>query len=423
MSKLFVRACVALLLMVLAIVGVWLGQLIGNDPGYVMFALNGVSVETSVWFFLAMLMAIAGLVSVLLWFIHGVFNSKNRFSQWLQHRAHQTATQKTNSGLMELMAGLWKDAEKDLLKSAPASDAPILNYVAAARAAEQLGDTKTCDEALLKAEELSAHSFVVLLTRADIQLKRGQLDVACYELEQLYQRHPKNDAVLTLLQKAYYQKKQWTKLNQLLPAIRKHNIVPAEAFALLESDVAQQLLMSAAHNDSRDGDALKMLDDIWRGLSSTQIRDVQVIAAYAQALMHLHADHDAEVILKNTLKKQWNEPCVRLVAQINGGDVAKRLQTAEGWLRDHPHDPVLLLTLGRLCLRNQLWGKARTYFQESLHLAHTTETYAELGRLCAALSEHELSTGYFRQGLLLAQPLPDLPLPLIDNQKISLHLR
>jgi HemY protein len=192
---------------------------------------------------------------------------------------------------------------------------------------------------------------------------------------------------------------------------------------VLEQEVAQHLLSNIAEKDSSIECRLVLLNDTWRTLSSSQIHNTQVIASYAHSLILLHADHDAEVILKNTLKKQWNEPCLRLMGQITGGDVAKRLSITERWLADHPHDPILLLTLGRISLRNQLWGKARTYFQESLHVKHTVEAYAELGRLCASLSEAEQSAGYFRQGLLLAQPLPDLPMPLMDSHKISPHLR
>lgn len=423
MKVLFTRACVLFAIVLLAAVGVWLGQKIGSDPGYVLFAFNGVSIETSLWFFIIVVVALAIVVYVMLWLVHCLLTSKNVFSHWLINRSHQQAIEKTNDGLLSLMAGLWKEAQQLLLKAAPAAESPVLNYVAAARAAEHLGDTQACDEALLKAENVSNRSFVVLLARADILLKRGDIAQAGYELEQLYQRHPKHVLVLNLLQQAYYQDGAWAKLNKLLPVLRKQKLLAELELSALERKVAQQLLGFIAHSNEVDAKKLAMLDDIWRSLSNSQIHDPHVIAVYAKCLMELHADHDAEVILKDCLKKQWNEACVRLMAELSGGDVNDRLLVAERWLRDHPHDPVLLLTLGRLCLRNQLWGKARTYFQESLHLMHSAETYAELGRLCASLSEDELSASYFRQGLLLAQPLPNLPMPLLDNHKVSPHLR
>ena len=89
------------------------------------------------------------------------------------------------------------------------------------------------------------------------------------------------------------------------------------------------------------------------------------------------------------------------------------MQTAEGWLKTHPEDPSLLLTLGRLSLQNRLWGKARDYLEASLRLQRNPEACAELARLLAGLGENERSNALFQEGLgllderLLALPLPD----------------
>jgi HemY protein len=72
----------------------------------------------------------------------------------------------------------------------------------------------------------------------------------------------------------------------------------------------------------------------------------------------------------------------------------------------------LLLTLGRLCLQNRLWGKARDYLESSLRLQRSPETCAELARLLAQLGDTERSNLLFQEGLgllderLLAAPLP-----------------
>ena len=72
----------------------------------------------------------------------------------------------------------------------------------------------------------------------------------------------------------------------------------------------------------------------------------------------------------------------------------------------------ILHELTGLSLRNELWGKARDYFDSSLKLQVTADACAELARLLARLGEHQASTEYYQQGLLLTtNPLPDLPLP------------
>ena len=81
---------------------------------------------------------------------------------------------------------------------------------------------------------------------------------------------------------------------------------------------------------------------------------------------------------------------------------------AEGWLKERPNDAQLLLALGRICLMNQQWQKAREYLELSLRLQRSDEVYGELGRLCSALGDNERGSEYLR---LAIPALPDLPLP------------
>ena len=47
----------------------------------------------------------------------------------------------------------------------------------------------------------------------------------------------------------------------------------------------------------------------------------------------------------------------------------------------HRDDAELLLVLGRLCLEQQLWGKAQSYLEASLSLRDQREVRLELARL------------------------------------------
>jgi len=84
---------------------------------------------------------------------------------------------------------------------------------------------------------------------------------------------------------------------------------------------------------------------------------------------------------------------------------------AEQWLKHRTNNPELLLALGRLSLRNELWGKAREYFETSLKLRRNRETLAELSRLNAHMGEEEASIKLLMQGLETDHGLPDLPMP------------
>ena len=120
----------------------------------------------------------------------------------------------------------------------------------------------------------------------------------------------------------------------------------------------------------------------------------------------------AEKVILRALKQSWDSKLVREYGFVVGQDGAKQLAHAEAWLPAHPEDPQLLLTLGRLAARQELWGKARDYFEGSYRLERTAEVCAELGRLLVALGEPKLAGAYYREGLNLREPdLPELPMP------------
>jgi HemY protein len=112
------------------------------------------------------------------------------------------------------------------------------------------------------------------------------------------------------------------------------------------------------------------------------------------------------------LKSNWDNQLVLRYGLLKNTDASRQLLRAEGWLKERPGNSALMLTLGRLSMRNKLWGKARDYFDSSLKIQGSPEACAELARLLAHLGEHELSTEYYQRGLLMtAATLPELPMP------------
>jgi HemY protein len=61
-----------------------------------------------------------------------------------------------------------------------------------------------------------------------------------------------------------------------------------------------------------------------------------------------------------------------------------------------------LLSLGRLCKHNKLWGKARSYLNASIGIKPHSDAYKELGQLLEQLNEHSQAVECYHKGLLLA---------------------
>ena len=123
-------------------------------------------------------------------------------------------------------------------------------------------------------------------------------------------------------------------------------------------------------------------------------------------------DHEAELILRKTLGKTWDESLIDLYGLLRVADLAEVIRTAETWLKYYPQSANLLRALGRLNLRNHLWGLARDYFQRSLAVQQNAETFAELARLLNSLGDTQRSMEVYQAALQLSVPaLPDLPQP------------
>lgn len=95
-------------------------------------------------------------------------------------------------------------------------------------------------------------------------------------------------------------------------------------------------------------------------------------------------------------------PSARLVniyGRLRGADPGRQLTFAEDLLRTNEQDAALLLTVGRLCLRNQLWGKARHFLEASVAAEPSVEAYNELAALLDNLGEKDLALQCYRNAL------------------------
>ena len=243
-------------------------------------------------------------------------------------------------------------------------------------------------------------------------MDQGDSDSSLVTLQAMQERHPHNAQVLRLLQRLYRERGDWSALIRLMPDLRKDKVLPAAELADLERRAWGENLSLAASREGEEQSARQSLERAWQQLTAAQRQEPQLVLAYAEQLRQLGAESEAEEVLRTAIKRQYESHLARLYGLVRGSDVARQLQTAEGWLKQNGDDPGLLLTLGRLSLQNRLWGKARDYLESSLRLQRNPEACAELARLLAGLGDTERSNQLFQEGLgLLDERLLALPLP------------
>lgn len=406
------RASVLIFILLVAGALALLGYSIAEHKGYVLLAYKSFRYESSLWIFLALIVALWLIVYLVRLLLRLLVTSGRLVNPWSGLHHKRRVRLASEQGFVDLVEGRWSAALRHLRKAAEAEPLPLMYYLGAARAAHELGQKEECDALLERALERQPQAeLAVALSHAEFQQERGEVDSALETLRVMHERHPGNQQVLKQLQQLYVRNQDWSALLGILSSVRKEKMLSGEALAELELKAWRGRLAAAAVSDEDNREAaLANLNNAWKQLSSAQQQEPMLVATYAEQLRRLGCEDDAETLLRSALKRNYDSRLVRLYGLLRSNDGARQLQTAEGWLKDHPTDADLLLTLGRICEHNQLWGKAKEYFDASLRFQRHPETCAELARLLAQLGDVERSNQLFQEGLgLLDQRLSALP--------------
>jgi HemY protein len=365
-----------------------------QDPGYVVINFRNYVIEMSV----PVLIGFMALILFLVWLAVKIFRAPRRLGEAAGRLRSGRAGNRLTRGMIEVAEGNFARGEKLLTRAAPASDAPLLNYLQAARAAHLLGEDERRDQWLREAYERTPEAAsAVLLTQAELQLDQGQYEHALATLRQLEEKAPNHSHALNLLGRLYYRLEDWRHLGELLPRLKKHGRLDHAVLEKWSLRVHRENLQGAADTDA--------VTAAWNAVPKKLKGHVSVLEGYYAALVRTGQHDKAEKDVAHQLKREWRAPLVRLYGLIESSDAARQLQRAEGWLKEHPDDVELLLTVARLCLRNELWGKARSYLETVVAIRPTPEAYQEYGRLLNKLGEGDAAAQAYRAGLsLIAAP-------------------
>lgn len=194
-----------------------------------------------------------------------------------------------------------------------------------------------------------------------------------------------------------YQKPQnWHHILEILPELENKIWISKEQIQQIQQESYERLLSEEKYTYD-----LSTLESIWNNLPLKLKKDPSLLNFYIQGLIRHHEDTKAESLIIKQLKKQWFGPLVLTYSLIKSTNPTRQLAIEEKWLKKHPDDPYLLLSLGRLCRQRKLWGKARDYLEKSLiYDSSNSETYLELGELFESLEEPLQALVWFKKGLI-----------------------
>ena len=389
-----------LLVIVTLIVSAFAASFLLADPGYVVINFRGYLIEMNV----PILLLLFAITVFTTWLIVKLLRAPRKLGEAAgRYRAGQ-AGQRLTRGVIEVAEGNFAKGERLLASAADVSDAPLLNYLQAARAAHLLGQHERRDGWLRRAyESMPEAANAVLLTQAELQLDQSQYEPALATLRQIEENSPDHSYALALLGRLYYRLEDWTHLSEILPRLKKFGRLDDATLSKWSLRVHRENLESAA-----DGEAVALAR---KQVPKDLKKDIDLLEAYYGGLIRTGMHEKAEKELAADLRREWRPRLVRLFGIVEGIDPPRQLKKAENWLKKHGEDPDLLLAAARLCLRNELWGKARSYLETVISIRPTPEAYQDYGSLLTQLGEGDAAADAYRSGLGLVAtgPAPAIP--------------
>jgi len=236
-----------------------------------------------------------------------------------------------------------------------------------------------------------------LMMEAEWALEERRFKDAKTALEIVTQRGGRHIAALRLSLRAAQGLGDWLEVARLTRQLEKHRALTPDQALPLRRHAVREVMWNLRDDPAR-------LMQYWRALDANDRIDPSLAVEAARALTDAGQRQEARRIIEDALEKQWDERLVLAYsacpdepdAANETGDLIGRIAQAEKWLLQHPSDGALLLSLGRLCRQQQLWGKARSYLETALAVEPSRNTNLELARLYEQLEEPERAAKCFR---------------------------
>jgi HemY protein len=361
-----------------------------NNQGYVLIVRPPYRMELSLNLLLVMILG--GFISLhlLLRLIQYTRHLPASVRSYKEERRIRLGRAALSEGLQSLAEGRYLLAEKAANKALALEENPGLSTLVAARAAHKLKNKSQRDFYLAEAERIAPDAAVArLLYQAEFMLDDRRYNEALNVLHKLDKLESKYPPALRLELKAQVHLKNWEQVLVTLRRLEKHDAIESWHLRELRQQAHTHLLQRLA-------DDLDKLNAYWKKMPEEDRLNNRIACIAAQTFIQAGAGDQAAEIVEMSLTKGWDSKLAGMLGDCLSSQPQKQLQQAEHWLLSHENDADLLRSLGNLCVRLSLWGKAQSYFEASLSVKPSAATHLALARLLDERGETEAANHQFR---------------------------
>lgn len=380
-------------LLLVAAAAVAFPLVIGHGNGYVLLVQPPYRIELSTSLFLLLMVLFFLAIHALLHLINYTLRLPEKVRAHKQAQREREAQAALMESLTALAEGRHGKAEKAAAHALELGADPLIAALTAARAAHKLKNYERRDFYLAEAEQRAPEGAVArLLCQAELLLDQRRFSDALNALRQLEKRDAKHLPALQLELKTRRQLADWEGTLALISQLEKRGGI--------EEILARQWRLQAYLElmGRYAGDA-GMLRKFWESVPENDRLDARLALAAAKRFVEVGDGDTATRIIEKSLTKRWDGALAAYYGDCVSSDPGRQLEQAEHWLRIHHQDAGLLLTLGKLCRRLELWGKAQSYLEASLSLQDSSAAHFELALTLEKLERPQAATEHYRLSL------------------------
>jgi HemY protein len=388
-------------LLLLAVMAVGLALAARYNEGYVLLVLPPWRGEMSLNLFLMLAAGSFFVVYLLVRAVSHTLALPRAVAEFRRRRRLDAGARALRDAWRLLQEGRYGHAIRSAEKVAADDPGAGLAAMAGLRAAHEMRDTGRKEEwsarlCTIADRELEAAR---LMTEAEIALDDRRFDDARGNLQLFAAREGRHISALRLGLRVEQGLGNWVEVARIVRQLEKHQALSAEQAAPIRSRALREAVRGLA--DDAPG-----LLRFWSGLDEAERSEPAMALVAARALMAAGDCREAQRMLEDALEENWDGALVLAYGECgpdggSAGDVLGRIARAEKWLQQRPGDANLLLSLGRLCRQQQLWGKAQSYLEAALAVEPGRAAHVELAHLLEQLEEPAQAARHFRAAALL----------------------
>ena len=388
-------------LLILAALAVGLALAARYNEGYVLLVLPPWRAEISLNLFLLLCAVGFFVVHLLARAVSHTLGLPRAVAEFRRRRREERSTQALRDAWRLLQEGRYGHAMRCAEKAATDDAAAGMLALAGWRAAHALRDTARSAEwaQRVRGHDRDGLRAARLMVEAEFALEERRFEDASDALRQFAASEGRHIAALRLALRAEQGLGNWREVARLVRQLEKHQALTADQAAPIRSRALREALRGL-----RDDPAGLMR--YWRELDEADRAHPALALETARALMLAGDCREAQRVIEDALEENWDASLLLAYGDCGkpgevAGDVLGRIARAEKWLQRMPRDGELLLTLGRLCRQQQLWGKARSYLEAALAVAPSRAAHVDLAQLLEQLEESALAARHYRSAALL----------------------